>query len=282
MFCRAFGLDRKPDTLSRREWDRFIAERRRGNIAPLKARKGRTVGERIIEQDLSWLRAVLNWATLAGDGRGGSLLERNPLAGLPMPKEQSPKRAHLTPAQYHKLREIAPRIHPSMPLLLVMAHETGHRAASIRQRGWSDVDLEGTTIRWRAECDKIGYEHTTPLTDEALAALKAEQAKVRAIGDTWIFPSRPDSSKPLSGDAVFNIWKRAAVIAGLPEGERYGWHSVRRQFANELRDVPMKDLLNLGGWKNAATILTCYQKPEEGTQRAALEKRRELAKEAVS
>ena len=95
-------------------------------------------------------------------------------------------------------------------------------------------------------------------------------------------PARRDPAKPLSRDAVFNIWKRTAVAAGLPKGQRYGWHSVRRQFANELRDVSLKDLAHLGGWKNAATILTCYQHPDEGTQRAALEKRRDLAKAAVS
>ena len=33
--------------------------------------------------DLKFLLAVLNWATVAGDGEGGVLLERNPLKGLP-------------------------------------------------------------------------------------------------------------------------------------------------------------------------------------------------------
>ena len=32
----------------------------------------------MIEYDLKFLLAVLNWATVAGDARGGVLLERNP------------------------------------------------------------------------------------------------------------------------------------------------------------------------------------------------------------
>jgi hypothetical protein len=70
-----------------------------------------------------------------------------------------------------------------------------------------------------------------------------------------------------------NLWKRVAAKACIPKGERYGWHSCRRGFANELRDVPLRDLKDLGGWKTAQTILTCYQQPSEEAQRAALARR---------
>jgi hypothetical protein len=40
--------------------------------------------------------------------------------------------------------------------------------------------------------------------------------------------------------------------------------------------IPRKDLAHLGGWKDPATILECYQKPDEATQRAALEQRQTL------
>jgi hypothetical protein len=39
---------------------------------------------------------VLNWATMAGDGQGGYLLERNPFKGLPFPKEVSRRRPMLS------------------------------------------------------------------------------------------------------------------------------------------------------------------------------------------
>ena len=53
---------------------------------------------------------------------------------------------------------------------LVIAHETGHRIGAIRQLRWSDIDMERRTIRWRAEHEKTGHEHRTPVTAEALDA----------------------------------------------------------------------------------------------------------------
>ena len=52
--------------------------------------------------------------------------------------------------------------------------------------------------------------------------------------------------------------------------------ALRRKFATELKDVPLPDLCALGGWKDAKTILTCYQAPDRGTMRSALTARRAL------
>ena len=49
------------------------------------------------------------------------------------------------------------------------------------------------------------------------------------------------------GEPVSSLW--LAERSGLPKGERYGWHSLRRKFTNELRDLNLKDLAALGGWK---------------------------------
>jgi hypothetical protein len=67
-----------------------------------------------------------------------------------------------------------------------------------------------------------------------------------------------------------------ARSAGLPSAERYGWLSLRRKFASELKHTSLRDLAHLGGWKNTHTILSCYQQPDEPTQREALAQRRPL------
>jgi integrase len=276
LFCRLFGADRKPRTLSRREWDRFIADRRAGRVAPKGIELGKPVGARIVAYDLITLRAVLNWATMVSDGEGGLLLDRNPLKDLPLPRNESPARRVVTDEQYLSLRTAAATFdNPRVEVFLVLAHETGHRAASIRQLRWSDIDLERRVVTWRAEADKIGYEHTTPLTDEAVAVLRAEQARVATIGDAWVFPASRGSG-PLAKDGAMHYWKRLAEDGGLPAGARYGWHSLRRKFATELKQTNLKDLCALGGWKAAATLLTCYVAPDEGTQREALASRRVL------
>ena len=74
MFLDLLGRDRLPETLSQRDWDRFIRERRAGRIGP----SGKPVSNRTIELDLKFLLAVLNWATKSRDEEGRLLLDSNP------------------------------------------------------------------------------------------------------------------------------------------------------------------------------------------------------------
>ena len=62
MFLRFFGRGRRPETLSQRDWDRFIRARRSGRVGP----SGKPVSNRTIEHDLKFLIAVLNWAAKPG------------------------------------------------------------------------------------------------------------------------------------------------------------------------------------------------------------------------
>lgn len=59
----------------------------------------------------------------------------------------------------------------------------------------------------------------------------------------------------------------------MPQGQRFGWHSLRRQFASELRNTNLRDLCDLGGWKSINTVLTCYVRPDEEAQRSTLSRR---------
>jgi len=64
-------------------------------------------------------------------------------------------------------------------------------------------------------------------------------------------------------------------LAKLERVNGRGYHA-RLQFATQLNDTPLKDLAYLGGWNDPRTVLACYQRPDEGTQRRALEARRKL------
>jgi len=266
LFLEAFGRDRRPESLNRRDWDSYIHRRRRGDIA-VPGNEGKHVRDRVLEQDLKLLLAVLNWAERAGSGRGGYLLDRNPLRGLEVPREVSPRRPMLTEAQLVALREAAASMSPRAELFVVLAWYTGHRSASIRQLRWSDVDLTGARIHWRGDVDKIGYDHWNPLHPTALELLKAERARSSAIGEAWIFDVH---GQALSRQGVRSMWRRIAEKAGIPEGERHGWHSCRRAFANRLRNASLRDLKDLGGWKTEQTVVAVYQQPSESAQRTAL------------
>jgi integrase len=76
------------------------------------------------------------------------------------------------------------------------------------------------------------------------------QRHSQAIGDAWVFPRERGGTGPLTKDGAGHLWKRLAKKAGLPEGERYGWHSCRRKFATELKQTTLKDLCQLGGGRH--------------------------------
>ena len=274
MFKRFCGAARKARTLNRRDWDRFIWERRGGTIAPRRAKSGRPVRDRQVEYDLRFLMSVLNWATRAGTHSGDPLLERNPLRGLPFPREENPARPVLKQAQYQALLEVAAPVNWRFALALVLTHETGHRIGAVRLLRWSDVDLDKGMVQWRAEHDKIGFAHSTPLTEAAMSALRSARRASGAIGDAWVFPSPRDAAQPCSRHLMRDWWERAIALAELKPSRRLGWHSLRRKFATELKAAPLKDLSYLGGWKDPKTILICYQQADEGTMREALATRR--------
>jgi integrase len=280
LLLKAFGAERRPETLNVRDWQGFIRRRQSGELAPqLRRRKknGKNVPKpvraRVIEQNLKLLLAVLNWAERAQHHDGsGYLLERNPLRGLKIPKEESPRQPMFSADQSVALRRAAAEHSPLAERFVMMAWYTGHRQSSIRQLRWSDLDLEGGAIRWRAETDKIGYAHRNPMHPDLLAFLKHDRMRAKAIGEAYVFPALRDSSKPLPRDTVQKLWRTVATAASIPRGEGYGWHSFRRAFANALRDVPLRELKDLGGWKSAHTIVKVYLQPDEQAQRTALSK----------
>ena len=270
MFLDFLGPHRRPETLSQRDWDRFIRERRAGRVGP----SGKPVSNRMIECDLRFLVAILNWAARSRDEQGRLLLASNPLKGLKAPVEKNPTRVVLSDEEYRALLKVSGRVDWRFRVALVLAHETGHRIGAIRKLQWTDIDIEARTIRWRAEHEKTGYEHTTPLTDAAIAALEEAQERNPARGNAPVLPSTQDPSICVRRWMLDDRWRKAERLADLEPKRGRGWHSLRRKFASDLMDLPLKVLCQLGGWKDAQTVLRCYQQPDEVQLRNALDSRR--------
>ena len=272
MFMSYFRSDRVASTLSLRDWERFIQDRKSGRFGPGSG-PWKSVGNRTVQKDLSFLRSVLTWATLAGDGRGGVLLERDPLKGFKLPKEKNPLRLALSDEEYQALLAISSKVDWRFRVALVLAHDTGHRIGAIRNLLWADVDLENRLISWRAETEKTGYSHTTPMTEEVRRALERARRSNPGIGDAPVLPAPKDRSRPICRYLARAWWRRAEKLAGLERKQGRGWHSVRRKFATDLMHEPLKVLCRLGGWRDAETVLACYQRPDEEAMRAALDRR---------
>ena len=169
---------------------------------------------------------------------------------MSLPREESPERPVLATTDYAARLNIARGIVPLFELALILAHETGHRIGALRQLRWSDIDVERKTIRWAKQSDKIGMQHETPMSDDAHTALQVAQVERKAIGDAWVFRASGKDARPCSRHLMRDWWERAAKAAQLPKVKRRGYHSLRRQFATELKTVPLADLAALGGWKD--------------------------------
>lgn len=267
MFTRVFGAKRKAHSLDIRDWQRFIELRRTGQINP--NGHGQPVGDRQVEYDLKTLRAMLNWATKARRN-GRVLLERNPVGGFPLPKEESPRRPVFTEPQYEAILAVADAVDWRFTLALVLAHETGHRISAIARLRWTDIDLEGGTILWRKENDKQGYEHQVPVSSLALEALKTARQVGPSLGTTWVLPSPRNSAKPCCRETLTKWLRAACARAGGPRKRGQGFHSLRRKFATDLREAPLKVVAELGGWKSTRTLVECYQLPDHEALRRAL------------
>lgn len=218
------------------------------------------MSERQITYDLCFLKAVLNWATMAAGEDGKPFLYRNPLKGFPLPRQKEVSRPIMPDERYRAVLRVAEQVDWRFRVALELAHETGHRSNAVRLLLWKDVDLERGWIRWAGGSDKTGYEHETPLTEDAQRALRFARTKAPVLGCAWVLPAPKNQQKPVSRYLLDAWWRRAERLAGLEPVRGLGWHGLRRKFATGLKEVPLKDLCQLGGWKDPQTILKCYQK----------------------
>jgi len=212
MFLGFLGKDRRPETLSQRDWGRFIRERRAGRTGP----SGKPVSNRTIELDLKFLLAVLNWAAKSRDEEGRLLLGSNPLRGLKTPKKKNPTRVVLSEEEYQAMLGVSHRVGWRFRVALVLAHETG---------------------------------------------------------ETPVLPAPRDPSASISRGQAGTWWLKAERLAKLEYKRGRGWHSLRRKFASDLMALPLKVICELGGWKEAQTVLRCYQQADAVQLRKALDGR---------
>ncbi len=84
-----------------------------------------------------------------------------------------------------------------------------------------------------------------------------------------MLPSSRDATRCMHRVSAYHWWTKAQTLAGLEPKPRRGWHSLRCKFASDLMDQPLKVLCELGGWKDAQTVLKFYQMPDEGQLRKA-------------
>ena len=115
------------------------------------------------------------------------------------------------------------------------------------------------------------------MTEEVVAVLGEARKHNPGIGDVPLLPAPKNPSACMRRSLARDWWRKAEKLAGLEPKQRRGWHSLRRKFASDLMNQPLKVLCDLGGWKTAETVLQCYQRADEDRLRKALDDRRRTA-----
>lgn len=281
LFEHCWGASTLVRNLDVTHWNAFIHQRRNGTLRPpgrwrdkpQHTATTRPIRNRQIEYDLRFLLAVCHWAERV-IVRGRPLLEREPFKGLEIPKESSPRRPLVSAKEYEALRKGSEEIGGLIPLFLMLAHETGHRANAIRQLRWNDVDTADGRILWRAKTDKTEFEHHTLLSKSAIERLKAARKATAQIGDGWLFPCPSGKDAPMDRYAVLHWWSKLEKAAGLSPVKGRGWHSLRRKFANDAKrtGAPLVDIARLGGWQGPETLLRVYMQPDDASMKSVMDK----------
>lgn len=244
----------------------YVVWRRHGGVS------GRRVGANTIQRDLGMFKAALNWACQKYE-EGHPLLTRHALEKVRIPTEKDPKRPVIEPAAIGALLKVASTVHPFLYPLIILAQHTGRRLSSILALRWQDVDFEKATIRWRAEHDKVRQTWTIPAHPNVLEELRRFRARRPGIGSAMLFP-HPQRRQHRGGPTTRHLaayWLKEAFRRGeivKPEGGL--WHTFRRAWATERKDLPLKDVAAAGGWRDTSTLLR-YQQPDEETLRAVVE-----------
>lgn len=313
-----FGEDFDVRRFTSRDQLRYTAARRAGGVVVSDTFTTRGVGARSVEADLVVLHQMLAWACTVPVGMG-RWLDRHPLKGVRREREKNPRRPAASWERFvatrqamHRLREKArldedharerlasatrsQERHKAtgaiaraaaaqvrwlkIELALVVAEAAGRRIGSIRALRWEDVSFESGRITWAPEDDKKGRKWVMPLTSALADELRQFQRQLGAIGGL-MFPAEKVATQVMDRDQFYKWLLVAEQAAGLKKLDGSLWHAYRRKWATERMHLPIKAVADAGGWKDAMTLIKCYQQTDEATLLAVMAEPRKLS-EAV-
>jgi len=110
LWIRVLGAKKDPHKISLQEWEEFIDARQSGVIdaygESVPADKSRPVRNRSVEEDLKWLRWVLNWGSKWQTNEGRYLMRESSVRGYAIPTGKNPMRPVATQDRYEAIRGV--------------------------------------------------------------------------------------------------------------------------------------------------------------------------------
>lgn len=273
LLLAGLGASKRVDHLTRNDVDRYVAMRKTGHGWP-DGRVTKPVRARTIQGEVKLLKTLIHWAMSERMPDGSWLLESNPLRGVKLPKEESPRRPVTTFDRFLKIRKAVQELAATAPqergrerwkrfdVALVLAEATGARIGAIRGLKWSDISSNPPEITFLAEFDKRGRDRTVPLPEALAEELRSLKVKLAAVGDGWLFPCA-DNDEPWPREIFGELHDRAELHGGVPHLKGGRFHPYRRKWATERKHLPLVDVMGAGGWKDAQVYMTCYAQATE-------------------
>lgn len=94
------------------------------------------------------------------------------------------------------------------------------------------------------------------------------------LASGYVLPSPQKAGKPWTPFHARDLLKRAEKLAELKPGG--GFHAFRRKWANERKHLPLKDIMEAGGWIDPRPLRNCYEQADEDTLLAVVTEPRKL------
>lgn len=221
----------------------------RAHLAPSTARARRST----VANFLSWCRHI-------------GLLERDPLAGIPIPREPRRMPAVLSDGDVDALMRVLPDQRADAIVRLML--RLGLRCVDVSNLQIHDVDLRGLSITIHG---KGGHADLLPLPKECATSidryLRQHRGPAGPLFRTYSTPSRPMSAQHIS-ESVAGWLTEAGIKRGRHDG--IGAHALRRTCAT--------DLLQRGNIRQVQAVLrhASLTSTERYLRRSEAEELREL------
>ena len=290
LWIRVLGAEKDPHKISLREWESFIDARQCGAInargEPMPAGNRRPVRNRTVEEDLKWLKWVLNWGTKWRTMEGQYLMRENPVRGFDIPTEKNPMRPVATQDRYEAIRSATDQVmmeirwngkreeqRSYLSEIFDIANGTGRRLSAVCKLTFVDLRLdEGPhgSIRWPASTDKVDRESTVPISPCVRASLDRVLSERPGIGAAPLFPSPGDPTKPMTRHLADKWLRKAEELAGVEPQKGTLWHAYRRKWATERKHLSDTDVAAAGGWTSSLTLKRVYQQSDAETMLQAV------------
>lgn len=184
-----------------------------------------------VNHEIKLLRRIINYVLRC------SYIDKNPLTGLKLLKENNLRYRVITEEQLDRLVEVAD---DDLKPILVVAYDTGMRRGEILQLRWSQVDLRAGVVQLTET--KTGYPRKIHLTDRA----QIELASIPRSTSGYVFVNKR-TNKPWFD--IKKKWWRACRAADL---EGTWFHDTRRSFVTNARrrGVPESVVMKMTGHRS--------------------------------